>query len=914
MAEEGAPWTLRVEQGPHGGADRIARDLTDLGYSVTLEHPEGQGAAPLLQARPPGSRQRPFWQHPEVAPSLLHQVSDAILICDPETRVLFMNQAARALFPDPASPAVPESGFAPGHLAPSLEHALGGKEVVDQGVTVGDPHGDKRELLVSARPVRDPSGALRGAVVVARELTGEHRWRRSLEQARDLYAALSETNQFLVTTPPPEELFARVAQIVVDYAGFQLAWVGLVDEEGWVRPTATHGQAHPYVNDIRVAASADVPEGRGPTGICVRTGEHVISRRVLEDPHMGPWRGVAERHGLRSSGAFPIRRNGMVVGALNVYSGLPDFLSEELVHLLDEMVLDISFALDNYDRNERLRQLAEIIEGSPDFIGMVDPRGNVLYRNPAALRLLGRAALKPNLQDAHPDWATRKIQQEGLPRARTEGVWNGETAFLDSTGREVPFSQTIIAHRDRHGALVRYSTIARDITDWHRAQARIQQLAYQDPVTNLANRAHLLERLEGAITRLDHAGRYGALLALDLDSFQTINDSLGPGVGDALLHSVGDRLASVLPEGDLLARVGADEFILLMADLSGSRGSAEQAAERVAQQIEGAFDRPFPARNAEFHLTASMGLALLPEPDCAPGTYLQRVGSALSAAKAERRGSRRFFRPEMVSTVQHRLDLEQELRGALNRDELHLVFQPIWDLDSNRISGLETLVRWEHPQRGPISPGEFIPIAEQTGLIQPLGRWILETAVRTVKPWLEGGVELPAGLAVNISPQQFSGRGFVECIAETLESCAFPGRHLKLEITESLLMQNLSLATAKIQQLRELGVTFAVDDFGTGYSSLAYLDQLPLEALKIDRSFVNRIEQGDSAGRIIEAVIDLANNLELNVVGEGIETEAQRRFLCRQGCLHGQGFLLSPPLSGEELAHRLFGPSGATGN
>ncbi|HKL77804.1 MAG TPA: diguanylate cyclase, partial [Gammaproteobacteria bacterium] len=617
---------------------------------------------------------------------------------------------------------------------------------------------------------------------------------RALEQARDLYAALSETNQFLVTSPPPQELYDAVARIVVDYGGFQLAWIGEVDSENWVQPWASHGEARDYVWDVRVSADAERAEGQGPTGTCIREGEPVISRRLLQEAQTGPWHDVASRYDLHSSGAFPIRRAGEVVGALNVYSAEPDFLSSDLIHLLDELVLDISFALDNYDRDQHLRQLAELVEGVPDLVGLADANARILFHNPAAEQFFGTETRAASIDQFHPEWAARHVRQEGLPQAAAHGVWQGETAFLDETGQEIPFSQTIIAHWDAQGRVVRYSTVARDIRELRRAEEQIQHLSNQDAVTGAANRKQLLERLCTEVNRLNHSGHYGALLALDLDSFQVVNHSQGHAVGDALLASVAQRLRPMLRQEDLLARLGADEFVILIGDLTNeSRHRAEVEVEKLVQRVQECFADPFPTDDGAFHLSASFGVALFPDDEAEPDALLQQVSSALSEAKTAGRGSCRFFQAGMVNAARKRLDLEQELRGALARNELHLNFQPIWDLGSDRISGLETLVRWNHPERGPISPGEFIPVAEQTGLIQPLGDWILDEALRTVRPWLIQGLELPLGLAVNISPQQFSGADFEEGVRRKLEANDFPAERLKLEITESLLMQNLSV-------------------------------------------------------------------------------------------------------------------------
>jgi diguanylate cyclase (GGDEF)-like protein len=434
---------------------------------------------------------------------------------------------------------------------------------------------------------------------------------------------------------------------------------------------------------------------------------------------------------------------------------------------------------------------------------------------------------------------------------------------------------------------------------WKAAQEQIHQLAYHNMVSGLPNRAFLQERLASEIQRLQRSGRVGALLLVDLDTFKSVNDSLGHGWGDALLRAVGDRLMAETGAEALLAHLGADEFGLLLPDLADSQDQAAVQAEAQAERIQQALGEAFRFDDRSLHVSACIGITLFPDAGADTETAFQQADTALYDAKKRGRGSWRFFHRDMVTSVRRRLELEQELRQAIRHGGLHPVLQPIWDLASGRLTSFEVLARWQHPEKGAISPGEFIPLAEETELIHELGAWVLDQALSVAARACTGGkCQLSLGVSVNISPAQFSRPQFIDEVVAALGRWGMDGSCLKLEITESLLMQNLATARDKMLQGQSHGITFALDDFGTGYSSLAYLDQLPLEALKIDRTFVQNLHAAQgSPDRIIETILALGRNLDLQVVAEGIEAEPQAQFLRERGCQHGQGFLLSYPLA-----------------
>ncbi|HKL77522.1 MAG TPA: EAL domain-containing protein, partial [Gammaproteobacteria bacterium] len=790
---------------------------------------------------------------------------EALFAVQPDGRLLALNSACRELLGLSAtSPTAPPWPFRLVALAepeagkdgpPPWQPALAGEEVTLTCQLLRDG-AEPARVQLHAGPVGEP-GAEAGAVVSLRDVTAEHASQQALRRQRDLYAALSQTTQFLVQRDPsPQAMFREVCRIAVTHAGFVLAWIGSPDADGWVRAQAVDGAAADHLNNIAISTDPQRPEGRGPTGQAFQQGQPVIVEDILNDPSMTAWYPEARASGVRSTGSFPLWHNDTMVGMLSVYAEDPFFFTADVVQLITELAQNVSFALDYHERQAERRRLAEIIEATPDYVGIADTQTEVQYHNPAATDLFGWGQGRGQIDDCHPEWARRRIRDEALPAAEGRGRWQGESAFLTSDGREIPVSQVIVAHRDPDDRLTHYSTLARDISDEKAAQAEIRRLAFRDPVTGLLNRAALRERLDQELNRARRSGQWGALLFLDLDDFKAINDSLGHPVGDALLQQLGERLTGSLRVEDVVTRVGGDELVALATELGTDRDQAAWAAEQTATKLQGLLAEPFHVAGHRLHIAASIGIALFPDGSAGSDDLLQAADTAMYAAKREGSGNHRFFRPEMLAAVQQRLALEQDLRRGLEQEELCLHFQPLVDLASGAVCGAEALVRWYHPERGWVSPGEFIPVAEKTDLILRLGDWVLEQALRHIREWLDAGVEpLALGLAVNLSPRQFGQPDFAEHVVALAARHRVPLNCLKLEITESLLIQNLHTALAKMEELRAQGATFAVDDFGTGHSSLAYLQRLPLETLKIDASFVQDLGVGEHSAVITETIL-----------------------------------------------------------
>ncbi len=478
---------------------------------------------------------------------------------------------------------------------------------------------------------------------------------------------------------------------------------------------------------------------------------------------------------------------------------------------------------------------------------------------------------------------------------RLTGKWQGEVWNRRKNGEVYPEWLTITSVKDAAGNVTHYAATLNDITLRKLAEDEIRQLAFYDPLTQRPNRRLLMDRLQQALASSARSKLNGALLFIDLDNFKTLNDTLGHDVGDILLKQVAQRLADCVREGDTVSRLGGDEFVVMLEDLGGSPEEAANLAETIGEKIITVLNQPYRLNSHEHHSTPSIGVTLFGEQGETVDDLLKRADLAMYQAKAAGRNTLRFFDPDMQAAVTFRAAMEADLRHGLRQDEFFLHYQPQVDGDG-RITGAEALVRWHHSRHGLVAPAEFIPLAEETGLILPLGYWVLESACARLVAWA-GQPEMAAlTLAVNVSARQFRQPDFVDQVMAVLEHTGANPQKLKLELTESLLLDNVEDIIAKMAALKAEGVGFALDDFGTGYSSLSYLKRLPLDQLKIDRSFVQDVLSDPNDAAIARTIVALAQSLGLEVIAEGVETEAQRAFLASQGCHAYQGYLFSRAL------------------
>jgi len=449
------------------------------------------------------------------------------------------------------------------------------------------------------------------------------------------------------------------------------------------------------------------------------------------------------------------------------------------------------------------------------------------------------------------------------------------------------------------GEITHYVGAFSDITQNKDAEAEVHRLAYYDQLTQLPNRRLLQDRLGQAVSLAARSDYCGAILFFDLDSFNTLNDTRGHDTGDLLLVQVAQRLRRALRQSDTVARLGGDEFVVVLEELGKDTEDAAGKAKHIASNLSAAIAQPYDLKSIESSITASIGICLF-KGDETVEQLLKNVEIAMYQAKADGRNTLRFFDPEMQAALDKRSVLENDLRQALNREELQLFYQPQVN-HSDQIIGAEVLLRWKHPERGFISPADFIPLAEETGLILPIGDWVLKNACKQIKAWSNDALTRDLRVSVNVSSLQFRQPDFVDQVREIIAETGIESRRLKLELTESLVLDNVENTIEKMQALKSIGVTFSMDDFGTGYSSLAYLTRLPLDELKIDQSFVANLPGNRNDSVIAQTIVTMGQSLGLAVVAEGVETEAQRACLDQQGCHVYQGYLFSRPVPIEEF-------------
>jgi diguanylate cyclase (GGDEF)-like protein len=483
---------------------------------------------------------------------------------------------------------------------------------------------------------------------------------------------------------------------------------------------------------------------------------------------------------------------------------------------------------------------------------------------------------------------------------KDHGVWSGEVWSRRKDGVCYPEQLTITTVCNANSIVTNYIGTIADITKSHAAAAEIHHLAFYDPLTGLPNIRLLRDRLKPALVSSYRSGRKGALLFIDLDNFKTLNDTLGHHMGDLLLQQVAQRLEFCVREGDTVARLGGDEFVVVLEDLSKQTLEAAAQTEVISNKILVTLNQPYQLATYYYNCTSSIGATLFNEHDQSADELLKQADIAMYQAKDAGRNAMRFFDQQMQISIDTRVAMEADLRLAITENQFELYYQP--QVNHNRqIIGAEVLIRWQHPQNGFTSPADFIPLAEATGLILPIGAWVLETACIQLKSWESDFQAQHLLLAVNVSARQFHQVDFVEQVQLVILRSGINPERLKLELTESLVLDNIDDTIIKMNALREIGVRFSMDDFGTGYSSLSSLKKLPLNQLKIDQSFVRDIASDPDDVVIVQTIIAMAKSLGMAVIAEGVETEVQRAFLEQHECPLYQGYLFSRPIPIEQF-------------
>jgi diguanylate cyclase (GGDEF)-like protein len=610
------------------------------------------------------------------------------------------------------------------------------------------------------------------------------------ERVARMLSALSASNEAILRAETREHLFRLVCETAVLGGKFTMITIALAEPgTDILRIAAVSGPGSDLSRGIKMATSADCPEGRGLTGTAFRTREPCISNDYLADQRRTAFHGFARDTGAKSGAALPLLSRGLSVGVLLFMSADRDTFTPEFVELLQRLAANVSFALENFDRADERKQ----------------------------------------------------------------------------------------------------------------AEERIKYLATHDGLTGLPNRSMFSQLLSFSIRAAERYQRHCAVLFIDLDRFKIVNDSLGHAVGDALLIEVAARLRSNVRASDVVARLGGDEFVVVLNEVTES---GQVAA--VARSLLSVLSNPLELNGIECRVTASIGIAMFPEDGTDEQTLTKNADIAMYLAKAEGKNDVRFFSKEIETQSIERLTLEAGLRHALERNELRLHYQPKLDVATGQIAGVEALLRWMHPELGLLPPMSFIPLAEETGLIVPIGRWVMQTACAQHVAWLRDGLP-PISMAINVSPRQFSDKNLLADIDEALAASGMDPMQLQIEITESMVMLNVERAIEVLDQIQSRGVRLAIDDFGTGYSSMSMMKRFPIDTIKIDRSFIRDVARNSEDKAIAQAIIDMGKALGLTVVAEGVETIEQDEFLRSHACDELQGFLFSKPAAANEVAKLIRG-------
>jgi diguanylate cyclase (GGDEF)-like protein/PAS domain S-box-containing protein len=583
----------------------------------------------------------------------------------------------------------------------------------------------------------------------------------------------------------------------------------------------------------------------------------------------------------------------------NEIGQLAKVFNDMIGHMGQLLTLEQSMREQIAHSERRFRTLAE---NSPDIIVRYNLDFHLVFANPAYTRETGiplelarRGSLdeqdtwRPTMPIEQYKACLRRVVETGTPDCL---LWDWTTV----TGHAVCHEMHVVAEYDADGKAVGALAIGRNVTDRRDAERQLLHQATHDALTGLPNRALLKDRLQQGIAQSRRDGRNVALIFIDLDHFKSINDTLGHDTGDELLKLLAQRMQSSLRAGDTVARLGGDEFVVLIQD-----GIARHQLDLVAEKIFRMIAAPCDIAGHQIYPGVSMGIAVYPQDGADADTLMRSADTAMYVAKDRGRNNYRFYSAEMNNDLREWLQLSNDLRRALENREFELHYQPKVDIASGAFAGMEALIRWRHPDLGMVSPGRFIPVAEENGLIGAIGHWVLDEACRQMRAWLDAGLE-PIRVAVNLSAVQCQGEELMRQVCEALGSHRLEGRRLELEITETIVMAHAEETIRSFWALREMGVRVAVDDFGTGYSSLSYLKRLPVDNLKIDKSFVDDIDVDPNDVEIIRAIIAMAHTLGMRVIAEGVETPSQLECLRQAGCDELQGYHYSKPLPAADMA------------
>ena len=743
---------------------------------------------------------------------------------------------------------------------------------------------------------------------IGRDISPQKQAEQDLLRLNRTFTVLSKCNEALMQYINKPDIYSDICNLLINAGGYSHAVISIVQQQTHLTAAAHAGFYSLPFPDSDLSLDPNNPLSQSITCQAFIQRKTMIHHGLhIADPLFKNWQAIIAEYHLHSQIALPLQYRDEIYGVLSIYATGLDIFNPGEVQLLQELANNLSFCI--FTRNKQMKlKLAEqklhlferAIEASVNGIMITDAMAEhhpVLYINTAFERITGystdhiigqsgRVLLGNNLDQPELEHIRHLLRHHQAGHAVVQCFHKNGTPFSNEL--------FIAPVPDHNGQITHYISVINDVSDRIRHELQLIQLATHDPLTGLANRALFNDHLCRAITRSERYSSIAAILLLDLDRFKNVNDSMGHATGDTLLKLMTTRLRALMRAGDTIARMGGDEFAIVTELVS-----LEDAAI-VARKILASLAEPFDINGSQLCITASIGISFCPQDGKDPESLLLRADIALYKVKENGRNNFRFFTQEMNIRTSHSLEMESALRKAIENNEFELYYQPKIDVYSGEIAGVEALLRWQHPSMGQVQPNQFIPFAEESGIILPLGEWVLNEACRQTKQWQKQGL-LHFPVSVNLSALQFKQDNLVEMITRALADNQLEGKWLELELTESVVMENLEIAVIYLNKLKKLGISLSMDDFGTGYSSLGYLKQLPIDTIKIDRSFITNVINDPNDALITIAIITMAHSLRLNVVAEGVETESQMHFLHRQHCDQIQGFYYSKPLCADEL-------------
>lgn len=748
---------------------------------------------------------------------------------------------------------------------------------------------------------------------MARDISERVHAEQRQQRLTNLYRTLSEVNQTIIKLGTPADMFQRICDIAVQFGGLSAAWIGLLDEvEHVIKPAAASGDGLAELTPVTISIDPEGPYGKGLSSTAFRENRHIIVNDFQHHPLTSAWGGAAVRLDWGSCATFPLQRDGKPCAVLTVYHSTVGAFDEEMVRLLDEMALDIGFGLDNIDRERNRKKaiakiqeqntfLSAILDSEPECVKVISPAGELMQMNRAGLAMLEVDSLEE--ARAHGLLNFIALSHRDLFVDLHKRVCAGASGFLEfpiigkkGTLRWLDSHATPL--RNAAGEIEALLAVTRDVTEKKQFDERLWRQANFDPLTGLPNRNMFYDRLAQEIKKMHRSSQMLAVLFIDLDRFKEVNDTSGHQAGDALLIDAAKRIVSCVRDSDTVARLGGDEFTVILPEL-GSRADVEKIVGAIITNLSEPFYLALNQTHA--HISASVGITIYPADGRDVDQLMRNVDQAMYEAKDRGRNCYSFFVPALREKASYKYGLLSDLRGALGANQFSLNFQPIIDLVTRRVVKLEVLVRWHHPERGAVSPAEFIPLAEESGLIVDIGGWIFREAARWINRWKgQGHNELQVG--INMSPVQLQGAmKNIDAYFDALQEFNISGHNIVIEITEGLLLHADNNSRDMLRRFRDVGVELAIDDFGTGYSALSYLKKFDIDYLKIDQSFVRDLATDPSDLVLTEAIIVMAHKLGLKVIAEGVESVEQLNLLIGAGCDFAQGYLFSRPVAGEVM-------------